>query len=74
MAVIEEGLQGIAQVHHHGGFVLVQNVQVEPDPGFQVGLADQLLHQRLGVDGAALGLQDDAHGVRRFVADIGKDG
>ena len=74
MAVIEEGLQGLAQVHHAGGMVLVQNVHVEPDPGFEFGLAEQLFHQRLGVDGAALGFQDDAHGVRRFVADVGKDG
>ena len=43
-----------------------------PTRHFQVGVAEKLLHQHLGFDGAGSGFQNDAHVGRRFVADVGE--
>ncbi len=72
-AVIEERLKRLAQVHDPGRVVGVEHVEVQRHPGFQLGLAEQLLHQHVGADGAASGLEHDAHRVGGFVAHIGQD-
>ena len=72
--VIEKRLEHLLQRHHAGQTRRIQHVHVEPDAGLQLGLAEQHLHQELGFDRAALGLQHDAHVLGRFVAHVGEQG
>ena len=63
MAVIEKSRQGFTQIHDARRGAGIQNVHVKGEPGFQLGLAEQLFHQHSGVCGAAFGFQHDADGV-----------
>ena len=72
--VIEKRLQHLLERHHAGHARRVQHVHVEADAGFQLGLAEQHLHQQLGFDRAALGLQHDAHVLSRFVPHVREQG
>ncbi len=69
-AVIEECLQGFAQAHHARRHALVEDVEIQGDARFQLGLAEQLLHQDLRLDRAALRHQHDADVLGGFVAHI----
>src|SRR3546814_9206112 len=68
--MIEERLQRLAQGHDPRDVVLVEDVQVQRDPAFQVGLPEQALHQHVGIDVTALRLQHQPDVDRRFVADV----
>ena len=72
-AMVEEGLQHLAQVHHPRRVVLVEHVEVERKADLEVGLPEQLLHQQLGRHVAGLRLEHDAHVVGRFVAHVLED-
>ena len=72
MAVIEEGRQTLAQIHHAWRVRGIKHVHVQADADFQVGVAEHLFHQHLGLDGAVSGFQHDTHVGRRFVADVGE--
>ena len=71
-AMVEKGLQRLLQAHHprHAGGV--EHVEVERHPDFELGQAEQLLHQHLGIDVARLRFEDEAHILGQFVADIGE--
>ena len=69
-AMVNKGLQHLAQTHDAGHLQMVQDIHVEGDANFQVALAEQLLHQQAGIDGAILGRQDDADIFGAFVMDI----
>ena len=71
MAVIEEGPQRLAQVQHTRHGIGIEHVQVHRHPDFDVGVAEQALHQVRGLDVAALGLNHDADVGGGLVADVG---
>ena len=56
-AVLQEGPQDVAQVHHPRHHVGAQHVHVQPDPRFKIGRPEQLFHQDLGLDGPVARLQ-----------------
>ena len=68
--MIDEGLQRLLQAHHARHQPAVQHVHVERDARFQIGLAEQLLHQQFRLDRAALGRQHDADVFGAFVVDV----
>ena len=49
---------------------LVEHIHVERDAGFQIALAEQLLHQQVGIDRAAFGREHDADIFGAFVVDV----
>ena len=69
-AMVQPGAQHAAQAEHHGRPVGRQHVHVQREAGFQLGGAEQRLHQRCGFDGAGLRLQDQADLLRAFVPDV----
>jgi len=71
-AMVEKRLQRLLQVHHPRHARGIDDVEVERHPDFQFGQPEQLLHQNFGIDIAGLGLEDEAHLLGRFVADIGE--
>ena len=71
VAVVEEGLQDLRQVHHGRPLAAVENVHVEADPHLEVGVAEGRLHEHLGIDGAAARLEHQAYVLARFVAHVG---
>ena len=71
--MVEEGLQRLAQVHDPGRVVLVEDVEVEREADFEVGLPEKLLHQELGRHVAGARLEHDAHVVGQFVAHVFQD-
>ncbi len=70
-AMVEKGLQRLLQAHHprHAGGI--EHIQVERHADFELGQPKQLLHQHIGIDIAALGLDHEPYILGRFVADVG---
>ena len=71
MAVVEEGLQNLAQVHHPRHPVGVQHIHVQRDAQVQIGLTKHAFHQHGRVDIAALRFEHQANVLRRLVTHIG---
>ena len=70
-AVIEEGLQRLASgSSRRGTSPRSSTFMLSGKRDFQVGLAEQLLHQQFRLDGAALGRQHDADVLGAFVVDV----
>ncbi len=63
----------LAQPHHPRGAAVIEYVQVERHPRFEVGQAEQAFDQRFGIDGARARFEHDADFGIRFIADIGQD-
>ena len=74
VAVVEESLQDLAQVHDPRRALTVQNIHVERDAALQLGIAEQGLHEVFGRHVAALGFQHQPQIFGRFVVDISQHG
>ena len=72
--VVQEGLQRGLQAQDARGARLVQHVHVDREADLQVAEAIEALHQVVGLDGAGLGLDDQADVLRRLVADVAEQG
>ncbi len=72
-AMVEEGLQCLAQVHDPGRVVLVEDVEVEREADLEVGLPEELLHQELGRHIAGPGIEHDTHVLGELVAHVFED-
>ena len=73
-AVIQEGPQAGLQPHDPRGAVCIQHVHVDREAHFQIRQLEQALHQHLGLDGAVLGLKDQADVLGRLVAHVAQQG
>ena len=69
-AVVEEGDQGLLEVHHPGRAAGIQDVEVHAEAGLEVGELEQALHQDVGLDVAALGLEHQTDVFRGLVAHV----
>ena len=63
----------LAEAHDARDDALREDVQVERYAGLEVGELEQRFHQERRVDRAAARLDDDAHVLGRFVADVGDE-
>jgi hypothetical protein len=70
LAVLQPLLQHVAQRQHARNLAAGQHVHVEREAHLQLGQLEEALHQQRRIDGAALRLQDQAHGLGRFVAHV----
>ena len=64
--------QRLGQAQHHRHLATAQHIHVERNARFQVGEAEQLLHQHQRIDGARARLQHQADILGGFVAHIGE--
>ena len=69
-AVIEEGSQGLLQVHDARRAARIKDVEVDAEACLQIGELEQALHQHLGLDVAALGFEDQAHVLGALVTHV----
>ena len=72
LAMVEPFTQHIAQRHDLRNTPLRQHVHVERNARFELGIAEQLLHQKLRIDGTTLRLEHDTDVLRRFIPEVGE--
>ena len=71
--MVEEGLQGLPQVHDLGHIVLVEHVQVQREADLEIRHLEELLHQELGRHLAGARVEHDAHVLGRLIAHVFED-
>ena len=72
-AMIEKSLQCLLQIHHPRHALRVEDIEIERHPHFELGQAEELLHQHLRIDIAGFRLQHEADILGRLVADVGEE-
>ena len=68
--VIQEGAQAVFQPHDARRAAGVQHVHVDREADLQIGQLEQAFHKHFRLDGAVLGLQNQADVLGRFVTHI----
>ena len=71
-AMVEKGLQRLLQAHHpwHAGGI--EDIEVERHSDFELGQAEQLLHQHLRLDVARLRFEHESDILGQLVTNIGE--
>ncbi len=72
-AVVEPLPQRLLERDHLGHDAVDEHVHVHREARLELAGAEQLLHHHARRHGAVLGLDDDAHVLRRFVAHVGDE-
>ncbi len=74
LAMLQPFGQRLGKPHHHRHLAAAEHVHVERNAHFQLGQAEELLHENGGIDGPGARLQHQAHILGGFVAHIGEEG